>query len=80
MLIFKFYAAKNSKTGEGAQRQGNAEKNKPVAALNKFGLRKAFPKFIFLFFEQNRMCALDERRCRYLCNGKLYMTSPEKMT
>ena len=53
MLIFKFYAAENSKTGEGAIRQGNAEKNKPVAALNKFGLRKAFPKFIFLFFEQN---------------------------
>ena len=26
---------------------------KPVAALNKFGNRKAFPKFIFLFFEQN---------------------------
>ena len=55
MLIFKFYAAKNSKTGEGAIRQGNAEKNKPLAALNKFGLRKAFPKFIFLFFEQNRV-------------------------
>ena len=29
MLIFKFYGAKNSKTGEGAIRQGNADKNKP---------------------------------------------------
>ena len=64
MLIFKFYGAKNSKTGEGAIIQGNADKNKPIAALNKFGLRKAFPKFIFIFFEQNRMCALGERRCR----------------
>ena len=64
MLIFKFYGANNSKTGEGAIRQGNADKNKPVAALNKFGNRKAFPKFILIFFEQNRMCALGERRCR----------------
>ena len=53
MLIFKFYGANNSKTGEGAIRQGNADKNKPVAALNKFGNRKAFPKFILIFFEQN---------------------------
>ena len=64
MLIFKFYGAKNSKTGEGAIRQGNADKKETLAALNKFGLRKAFPKFILIFFEQNRMCALDERRCR----------------
>ena len=55
MLIFKFYGANNSKTGEGAIRQGNADKNKP-AALNKFGNRKAFPKFILIFFEQNRVC------------------------
>ena len=26
MLIFKFYGANNSKTGEGAIRQGNADK------------------------------------------------------
>ena len=50
MLIFKFYDANNSKTGEGAIRQGNADKKLTRSGSEQIWKQESLPQIYFDFF------------------------------